>query len=409
MKQSLISMHFKCALSVIMVSLFYATYVNSQVPIKLRIDPSRAMGASASELFTEIKYIPLETTKESTFGKIDQLEVTDKYFIILDYDTNSILFFFKDGKYHCKIKGRGFNKQVTPIGIRYFTVNRFSNELAYNASPVIRWVYDFDGKKIREEAYSGEQFVYPLQGNKSIIVNFSVDAMGEAGTSYELSWKEQQRVYFNALPYEKRSTVVSQRDILTSTLAPIYRLPSDTSAFFTRAFDYTVYQIGLSTFQPAYSIILPLSISLPNDFMTNPAYLDKRFSFVVQENPNMIYRIQDVYQVGRFLFMKLASGRYSDNNTIIYDLIGGTVYSAGHIDPDGISLNLPTSFLSRPGIQTAYRNYVYSTISSLTMHESRTSYLNKSMIDDKILQTYFSNGNRNANPVVVQLRPKLVN
>lgn len=70
----------------------------------LRIDPSNATGGNASEIFESIKYIPLQTTKESLFGKIGQLEITDQYFIILDQSTNSILFFNKDGTYHHKIK-----------------------------------------------------------------------------------------------------------------------------------------------------------------------------------------------------------------------------------------------------------------------------------------------------------------
>lgn len=59
----------------------------------LRVDPDNAFGASASEAFQSATYIPLETTKESTFGKIDKLEITDEYFIVLDENTNSILFF----------------------------------------------------------------------------------------------------------------------------------------------------------------------------------------------------------------------------------------------------------------------------------------------------------------------------
>src|SRR3954467_7786076 len=65
----------------------------------LRIDPLNSFGGSASEVFETANYIPLETTKESLFGSIDQLEVTDQYFIILDQNTNCILFFKKDGKY----------------------------------------------------------------------------------------------------------------------------------------------------------------------------------------------------------------------------------------------------------------------------------------------------------------------
>ena len=71
----------------------------------LRIDPASSRGAAASQLFDEVQFIPLETTKESMFGSISQLHLTDDSFVIWDYDTKSILIFTKEGKYRAKING----------------------------------------------------------------------------------------------------------------------------------------------------------------------------------------------------------------------------------------------------------------------------------------------------------------
>ena len=46
------------------------------IPITLRINPEEAIGCPSSKLFADINYIPLETNKESLFGRIDQLYVT---------------------------------------------------------------------------------------------------------------------------------------------------------------------------------------------------------------------------------------------------------------------------------------------------------------------------------------------
>ncbi|RYE37744.1 MAG: 6-bladed beta-propeller, partial [Sphingobacteriales bacterium] len=109
----------KATLALILCLHALPTAVNAQriIPIDtsdvktLRVDPSNSFGASASEAFDSATYIPLETTKESIFGKIDKLEVTDKYFIILDENTNSILFFDRQGKFQHKIYGGG-NKSM---------------------------------------------------------------------------------------------------------------------------------------------------------------------------------------------------------------------------------------------------------------------------------------------------------
>ena len=57
---------------------------SQNVPV-LRIDPSGAYGGTYSEYFDDIEYIPLETTKESLFGYIVQLIITDSSFVITDF------------------------------------------------------------------------------------------------------------------------------------------------------------------------------------------------------------------------------------------------------------------------------------------------------------------------------------
>lgn len=79
------------------------TFLNSQVT-KLRIDPTKSYGGTVSEYFESVDYIPLETTKESLFGDISKLTITDSSLIILDDDTKNVLFFDLNGKYLTKVK-----------------------------------------------------------------------------------------------------------------------------------------------------------------------------------------------------------------------------------------------------------------------------------------------------------------
>ena len=75
-----------------------------QTPKTLYFDPASTMGAPASRLFENITYIPLETTKQSLFGQISRLVVTQQYFIIFDFDTQGLYFFDKAGKFIKKYK-----------------------------------------------------------------------------------------------------------------------------------------------------------------------------------------------------------------------------------------------------------------------------------------------------------------
>lgn len=74
----------------IFVLLAPSILTNAQATI-LRIHPSSARGGIVSQLFDKIKFIPLETTKESLFGRIDQLEATERT-TLLSWMTIPILF-----------------------------------------------------------------------------------------------------------------------------------------------------------------------------------------------------------------------------------------------------------------------------------------------------------------------------
>ncbi len=77
----------------------------AQLPPVL-LDPAKAKDTTLSCIFEETEVIPLETTRQSTFGVISQLVVTDRYFIILDTDTDAVLFFDRQGKFITKYKNK---------------------------------------------------------------------------------------------------------------------------------------------------------------------------------------------------------------------------------------------------------------------------------------------------------------
>ncbi|QNR82891.1 hypothetical protein H9N25_12925 [Pedobacter riviphilus] len=53
----------------------------------------------SKNLYDSVVYVPLKTTRNNLIGKIDQLGITDKYFIILGQASKSISIYLKDGKF----------------------------------------------------------------------------------------------------------------------------------------------------------------------------------------------------------------------------------------------------------------------------------------------------------------------
>ena len=64
--------------------ILFTSAAKAQSPQKIRIVPKQAYGGPVSEYFNKIEYIPLETSKESLFGDINNLTITDDSYIISD-------------------------------------------------------------------------------------------------------------------------------------------------------------------------------------------------------------------------------------------------------------------------------------------------------------------------------------
>ncbi|MBC7567606.1 MAG: 6-bladed beta-propeller, partial [Pedobacter sp.] len=130
-----------CALSCTQI-LAQGNKVDSAGMKTLRLDPTTARGAAVSQVFDDVKFIPLETTKESLFGTISQLNVTDNNYIIYDYDTKAVLIFDKAGKYIAKVNSSKIEKDPNDKGNQEFYgyVLRTENNQDY--------IQIYSGKKI---------------------------------------------------------------------------------------------------------------------------------------------------------------------------------------------------------------------------------------------------------------------
>ena len=82
---------------------------------------------ACSDIFSEVEYIPLEDTFNSTVGMIEKLAVTpDGDMIVFDRRNGIIVRYNRDGHYMNKIGERGHqkNEYVRPIDIAYDPYNK---------------------------------------------------------------------------------------------------------------------------------------------------------------------------------------------------------------------------------------------------------------------------------------------
>ena len=377
-----------------------------QEPQVIRVDPYYAMGGTAGQIFQEVNYIPLETTKESLFGRINQLLVTKDYYIILDQHTNCVLFFFKNGKYHAKING---GNTGTKENLLYnITLNPDKEELLVRQPHQIS-TYSFDGKKLREEKSKSLTWPYFLKKNRTITASYYPEKTLKDSIKHELQFKEDGKVYLELLPYNQKTDVLAADSYYYSPSHPVLnKAATDSTAIYWRPYDYQIHEVSPQGLKTKYKFIFPLAMSLPENFLNDSSYVGKRVEFL-DKNKQIIQGISNFYQMGSNLFFKTPKSNTTDN-AFIYNLKSGKLISITKISPDSSSAYLPivspgSEFLNN-NFHTRDEQYLYTSIPSLFIFRSKEATVDKKPVYPPALKTYFETRNNKDNPVLIQLKPK---
>ncbi|WP_214072796.1 6-bladed beta-propeller [Mucilaginibacter sp. dw_454] len=407
--------------------------VDSSKMQTLRIDPSNAMGGNVSDFFTEVNYIPLETTDECIFGSISKLEITDDYFIIFDYNTHAILIFNKNGKFHAKIK----SNETTPIW--GFTLNRFAKQIVYSRDNYKTIIYaDYDAKTIKTEKFlksdlakdevSGSNSFY-FSADKALTYSYAnrLDTNDKYYKTYSKSlivfYNDKNKVYAHGLPFDPREADMQH---IGGGVGPLSSFGVDTAFFYSKVYSGKIYTITPNAIQLTYKFIFPFYSSIPADFAVNPIYKQKQVEYV-SKHPKEIFNITNFYQINNNLIFRAQTwgwGNKEDN--LIYNLKTGTLIAYKHILQDEKSYFLPLyddlnggGSFDQSGILACQGGYLYTSASSLAMFSYQEKYgdpITKSTPTfgnetkkskyPPALETYFKKGSRRDNPVIMQLKLK---
>lgn len=393
--------------------------VDSSKVQTLRIDPSNAMGGNASDFFSEINYIPLETTDESLFGSISKLEITENYFIILDRNTRSILIFNKNGKFHTKIKG------TNGAPIWDFSVNKIAKEIRYSRDQYKTYTYcDYNGKELRTLKSGGELAKDEVNdGNMRYFaadkgVSFGYPNTIDSTSKYYKAWSKslvifsngKNKVYAHGLGFDKREGV--DRNLITTGGIWPCNSVNDTAFYYIRPYTFNVYTIKPDVIKLSYKLVFPFYVALPNDFTVNSDYNNKRVEYI-QKHPKIIFYISNFYQLKENLIFRAGSYNSFDEDNLIYNIRTGTLIAFKHILQDEKSCFLPIyddsnwgqSFNSS-GILACTGGYLYTSASSLGMFQYHEKYADQKAKYPPALDNYFKKGSRRDNPVIMQLKLK---
>ena len=371
----------------------------------LHIDPANARGGMVSEVFDSIQFIPLETTKESLFGSIDQMEVTDSFFIILDVRSHSILLFRRNGRFYTKITTGGDNKYFYS-----FTLDRKAQKIIANnnyANALL--TYDYSGRFIRKEnhpGWIGEMHLFP--GNTMLYTNIRKGQVEPSDhVLYDLTYSKG----YDSLTKEVKSYNAKYEDgeynAFGTRLNP---LEQDNTCLFSTPFEYAIYQLNDTGIIRKYQFIFPLSYSLPKNFASDVGYAGMRskIAYVDAGYRSTFTSLDRYFLYHEYLLFSLFSRRITEGSVdynYAYNLQTGSLISFFRVTADSSSYYTPLLASPYEVVHTIHNGIIYSSISSVEMLSLKTK-LDMKVDYPSVLQAYFAHANRLDNSVIVAFKLK---
>lgn len=406
---------------------------SAQEPQVLRIDPGFASGAPVSQVFEKVTYIPLETTKESLFGTINQLEISPDYFIILDRATSAILLFLKNGTFHAKISIKGkdvfsFDYEKEENRIRVLSTNnnqlgalvreKAETDSAGAIALLKRFIkvnyYDTEGKSLRVTAPKDlltPENIYSitLPGGYSFSDFAVAGEEAPSTTSFELNLYKDGKVYRSYFPYNKKRDIARYGRYLPRSTG-FNRSQIDTIVYYTRPLDYSIFELSPHNLKEKYQVIFPMKNTVPPQFYTDNLSQNARRDFF-RDNPSVVTGLSNIHERKDRLFFKINNNERwrSSATSMVYFLKTGRLITINKLSPDSLSSFLPIfdGPFSQESFKAADQKYFYTYISSLRMFQAMEANVSKSIPIPPELKEYFKKGDNKNNPVIVQLTPRI--
>jgi hypothetical protein len=364
----------------------------------LRVDPSSAKGIPVSKLFEKVDFVPLETTTESTFGTVSQLDILGNRYVIFDVDTKAVLIFSLEGKFVNKINASKIPKSEIAEGeVRGFELKKIDNNtviaiLAGNK----RFFYDKDGAYLSQVTVS-------LSDYQKYFMNNSQDSV-----AYELALVSEDGILKSYFPFDKKRFIKDQFIGGGNTFS------YDEAArqlFYTTYYNYSIFQGTTSGLIEKYRLMFPFENSLPSDFLTNASFIKKRLLFF-KSNPKMIFGVSNIIHSGNYLMFKLSNFGGGLKNMLCLNLRTHELISLNDIERDEASEFLPVTDngvgydFSNKGFLLNKQGFLYTSYSSLAMFKFYEMVGGGKIGYSPNLLNYFKNENSRSNPLIIRLKVK---
>ncbi|MEC3879731.1 6-bladed beta-propeller [Parapedobacter sp. 10938] len=313
--------------------------VNNRQDFKtIDIQPQKSISLKTDDFINAVHFVSLETTEESEFSEITQLESLIDRYIILDKTTNQILFFSKEGKFLKKISPDDDALPMPYEKVVDFALDHQNKKLYFNDLHSANiFEFSLNGDFLR--VYEKKEIDYNIRENHHVneyqlsYLAFRKSDRNQENPHNIIVFKDNQ-IRRQYLPFD--ASIINRDDVYG---ANNYFFESGHLVFFVKPYSENIYCFDESgEMFRAFRFNFPNHLNIPNDFTQNEKYSKKRKLFV-KKNGAKIYLITDFFQLDDKLVFKLKGGTYSD--AFLYDLSNKSLVSLTRYVSDSTTNFLP--------------------------------------------------------------------
>ncbi|SDC85182.1 6-bladed beta-propeller [Niabella drilacis] len=387
----------------------------------LYIVPESALGIKASNLFSEIRLIPLETTGGSYFNNMADFLVTPDRLIFTDNESNSILVFNKEGKFLYKYKKKkyklgGLQYSYAKNAVFFTSSNKNYTIPLPKAQQMTEHPGNRDFSKYRniELLYLGANENYRIE--KLPVPYYALSSLyymnGRYLTQnnrYNKYTKDTVAYHLNIMDGNKK-TAAYFPFLNVPKLPPdfddirinIDRTQNDSTLYIKKDYDNTIYKLVNDSLTPAYRFVFPAANTMPATFFTTAFKNNIDFTNYKSKYGKAARSFFNILDLPSVLFFGMNDNSWGYKR-YVFNKKTSSLYDLSKTTSDSSTYFLPAGIFSK--ISNYDNEYVYTFVSPGDLLKEKAAILAKyNNTPPPVLKQLLESTGKFSNPIIIQLK-----
>jgi len=343
---------------------FFVNTTRAQQVEKIYINPKNPSIQKQTSFVDSIKFTPFESVAGISFNEYANVRLTEKYFLVTDYNEGVLYIYTKKGSFVKKINFKSLTKNLSPVySSKTNEIVFFGDNSHYSLTSKDRVKIQLDWSKKRNLKYFKKYVIdlndttfaikkakpdkYNLIGAYSffedqyIQTKITTSPLYRDSTGYEVNIYENEKLIKQYFPYNR----INESKFLFSeenvSISPS-QIPS--VSYLNRPYCDTVYKLVKGNLFPVYHLVMPMENSLPPIFFTNVNVTKTERENFKRNNGWAFHQVYDFYETSRLIYITMRF--FSHYEVLIYDKQSQIAYNAAKIkgDPKQYDLALLTPY-----------------------------------------------------------------